>query len=102
MTFLNATVKFYFFFNFLLGSKLNLTLNEEVAMALPWPWAWMGLWQVCVVGFCRFEWGITTRDAHEGEIKGGSTLVTTRHTHTCEPTAIERHLGALQEPSGAL
>ena len=23
-------------------------------------------------------------------------------THTCEPTAIERHLGALQEPSGAL
>ena len=44
-----------------------------------------GLWQVCVVGFRRFEWGITSRDAHEGEIKRTGQLWSPRATLVCTP-----------------
>jgi len=35
---------------------------------------WSGLWELSVVGFRMFEWGITSHDAHEGEIKGTGQL----------------------------
>lgn len=38
------------------------------------------LWQACVVSFRRLKWGITSHDAHEGEIKGMGQLWSPRPT----------------------
>jgi len=54
-------------------------------LCVGWP---MG--SMCVVGFRMFQWGITSHDAHEGEIKGTGQLWSPRASLTRPTTLTQR------------